>query len=295
MFRYLRVKKQPEKIASDLGQLSGEWLTRSAGVPITLRQINGLPENARRRAYRGLLPPSLLAKFDINPITWQGTGGEEQVRLRAEPDTGLTAISARTGEGADHEFLYLELQDTALNGINLNFLQLSDPAGPYYRTDYDENGKATLFGTVSRNLSAEEQARSAGLAPAQVRRGLGASGLILQQLEAFLVTCGHSAFFLEPLTYASAWVFERRGFAYVRGHKLMDDVHKEFQPGGRLHQTLDGSTPFRQPEQWASVRGRAWAIHDGVLDAVDAAWDGLRMVKRVGLHAGVETFPDAAY
>jgi hypothetical protein len=295
VFRYLRVKKQPDKIVSDLGQLSGEWLTRSAGVPITLRQINGLPENARRRAYRGLLPPSLLAKFDINPITWQGTGGEEQVRLRAEPDTGLTAVSVRTAEGAGHEFLYLELQDTSLNGINLNFLQLSDPAGPYYRTDYDEEGRATLFGTVSRNRAAEEEARSAGLAPAQVRRGLGASGLLLQQLEAFLVTCGHSAYFLEPLTYASAWVFERRGFAYVRGHKLMDDIHNEFQPGGRLHQALDGSTPFRRPEQWNSVRGRAWAIHDGVLDAVDATWDGLRMVKRVGLHAGVETFPDAAY
>ena len=50
--------------------------------------------------------------------------------------------------------------------------------------------------------------------------------------------------------FASAWVFERRGFAYVRGHKLMDDVHKEFQPSGRLHQALDGSTPFRQPGQW---------------------------------------------
>jgi len=90
-------------------------------------------------------------------------------------------------------------------------------------------------------------------------------------------------------------VFERRGFAYVRGHKLMDDIHKEFQPDGRLYQALDGSTPFRQPDQWSSVRGRAWAIHDGLLDAIDAEWDKLRMIKQVGRHADAETFPEATY
>ena len=51
----------------------------------------------------------------------------------------------------------------------------------------------------------------------------------------------------------------------------------------------------RQPEQWKTVRGRAWAIHDGILEVIDATWDNLRMVKRVGKHAGVETFPDAVY
>jgi hypothetical protein len=118
---------------------------------------------------------------------------------------------------------------------------------------------------------------------------------VLQQVETFLATCGHGAYFLEPMTYAAAWVFERRGFAYVRGHKLMDDIHREFQSGGRLCQALDGSTPFRQPDQWSTVRGRAWAIHDGVLDAIDAKWDKLRMIKRVGRHAGVATFPGSFY
>ena len=135
----------------------------------------------------------------------------------------------------------------------------------------------------------------AGLAPGQECQGLRASQQALQHLEAFLVTNGHTAYFLEPLTYASAWLFERRGFAYVRGHKLMDDIDQEFQPGGRLHQALDGSTPFRQPDQWSSVRGRAWAIHDGILETIGAGWDGLRMIKQAGRHAGVETFPQAAY
>jgi hypothetical protein len=75
----------------------------------------------------------------------------------------------------------------------------------------------------------------------------------------------------------------------------MEDIQREFQPGGRLHRALDGSTPFRQPGQWRSVRGRAWAIHDGVLAAIDAGWRELRMIKQVGRHAGVDTFPDAVY
>jgi hypothetical protein len=124
---------------------------------------------------------------------------------------------------------------------------------------------------------------------------LGGSRLVFEQIDAFLSMLGHRAYFLEPLTYASAWVFERRGFAYVRGHKLMDDIHREFQPGGKLDQCLDDGSPFRKRDQGGTVRGRAWAIHDGILDALDARWDNLRMVKQIGRQAGVETFSQAAY
>jgi len=275
--------------------LSGEWLRKSPDLPITIRQINRLPENAKRRVYRALLPPELLARFGVDPVTWQGADGNQHVMLKAEGETAVVSLSVRATSSADDEFFYLEISDSALNSPNVNFLLLSDPSCPRFCTDYGEGGSATLFGTVSRNLAAEEQAMQAGLAPAQVRQSLGASGMVMQQLEAFLVMCGHSAYFLEPLTYASAWLFERRGFAYVRGHKLMDDIHREFQPGGRLHEALDGGSPFRQPDQWRTVRGRAWAIHDGILQAIDARWDELRMVKQIGRRAGVETFPGAVY
>jgi hypothetical protein len=75
----------------------------------------------------------------------------------------------------------------------------------------------------------------------------------------------------------------------------MKTIDEEFQPGGRLHAALDGSTPFRQPDQWQTVRGRAWAIHDGILEAIGRRWDGLRMLRQLGRHAGVNTFPDAVY
>ena len=44
-----------------------------------------------------------------------------------------------------------------------------------------------------------------------------------------------------------------------------------------------------------TVRGRAWAIHDGILDALETRWDNVRMVKQIGRHAGVETYPQANY
>jgi hypothetical protein len=295
VFRNLRVKRQPEKYVPDSGKLSADWLVRNPDIPITLRQINGLPENAKKRTLRVLLPPTLLRRFGIDPVTWQGPDGDGHVTLTANAESGVTSIAVRERVSSRDEFFYLELEDTSMNGINLNFLLIRDPDGPCFGTDRDGEGNPTLFGTVHRNLAAEERAMKAGLAPAQVCQGLRASGQALQHLEAFLVTIGHSAYFLEPLTYASAWLFERKGFAYVRGHQLMDEISQEFQPGGRLYQALDGSTPFRQPEQGQTVRGRAWAIHDGILEATNATWDGLRMIKQVGRHAGVETFPHAAY
>ena len=264
-------------------------------MPIALRQINGLPDNVKLRVYRALLPPALLARFDIEPTTWRGPGGDQSVRLKAEPESGDIHISAKKGADDPDDFIRIELSDNPFNGVDLNFILLSDPTSAYFQTDFDDQGEPTLFGTARRNLAEEARAMQAGLAPAQVRASLGASRAVLEQLEAFLVTWGHRAYFAEPLTYASAWVFERRGFAYVRGHKLMDDIHKEFQPGGRLHAALDGSTPFRQPDQWRTVRGRAWAIHDGILADIDAQWSGLSMVKRVGRHAGVNALPGVEY
>ena len=195
----------------------------------------------------------------------------------------------------DDEFFALELADNSLNGIELNLIVLNDPTAPRYSIDQTEDGAPTMFGTLKRNLEVESQAMQSGLAPGQVRAGLRGSRLVFEQLDTFLSMLGHRAYFLEPLTYASAWVFERRGFAYVRGHKLMDDIHREFQPGGRLYQSLDDGAAFRKRDRAQTVRGRAWAIHDGVLDALDIRWDNLRMVKQIGRHAGVETFPQAIY
>jgi hypothetical protein len=295
MFRTLRLRLQPEKIVVDPARLSGEWLAENPHLPITLAQLNRLPENTRIRILRNLIPPSLLNQFEIDPITWKGPQGSKAVQIKTEHGTGVIRISVRTTPDSSGEFFCLEIADNAYNGIDLNLILLNTLNGECFGIDYDESGQPTLFGALRRNLSEEERALRAGLAPGQKRAGLGASRLVLENLDVFLATLGHRAYFLEPLTYASAWIFERRGFAYVRGHKLMDDIHKEFQPGGVLNQALDGSNPFRQADQWRSVRGRAWAIHDGILEVMGTRWDKLRMVKQVGAHAGVNTFPGYVY
>ncbi|HEJ84278.1 MAG TPA: hypothetical protein ENO25_06890 [Desulfobacteraceae bacterium] len=295
MFRKLRVKEQPQKIAPDLDDITIDQLIDDASIPVSLSVLNSLPENPKLRLYRTLLPVEVLASFDINPRTWKNPDKVTQVRLEALKDSSKVKISAWCGDSPEDEFFYLELADNPYNGIDLNFLIANNPFNQKFGIDLDSQGRETHFGTVYRNLEEEQKAMQAGLAPGQVREGLRCSRIILNHVESFLTMMAHRAFFLEPMTYVSAWLFEKRGFAYVQGHKLMDTVHKEFQPGGELHKALDGSTPFRQPDQWRTVRGRAWAIHDGILDVIDQKWDGLRMVKRIGRHAGVETFPGYLY
>lgn len=295
MLKYFRVKKQPEKVVPNLGAISLSLLESDANLPFTIRQLNNLPENVKQRVYRGLIPPALLTRFAVDPIQWTNTKKEPMVFLKAESNSEKVFITAQSSSNESDEFFALELADNSLNGIELNLVVLNDPTASRYSIDQTENGEPTMFGTLKRNLKAEEQALAAGLAPGQVRAGLGGSRSVFEQIDTFLSMLGHRAYFLEPLTYASAWVFERRGFAYVRGHKLMDDIHREFQPGGALYKCLDDGYSFRKRGQADTVRGRAWAIHDGILEAMDARWDNIRMVKQIGRHAGVETFPGAKY
>jgi hypothetical protein len=295
MLKYFRVKQQPEKVVPDLGAISLSLLERDGTLPFTIRQLNNLPEHVKRRLYRGLIPPALLTRFGIDPIQWTNVNKEQLVFLKAESNSEKVLITACNSPDPADEFFALELADNSLNGIELHLIVLNDPTASRYSIDETEDGAPTMFGTLKRNFKAEEQALQAGLAPGQVRVGLGGSRMVFEQIDTFLSLLGHRAYFLEPLTYASAWIFEQRGFAYVRGHKLMDDIHREFQPGGRLYECLDDGSTFRKPNQADTVRGRAWAIHDGILDALDVRWDKIRMVKQIGRHAGVETFPQAKY
>lgn len=293
MFRALRLRQEPVKVAPEPKALTLEAWMGDAQYPISIRTINSLPHDAKQRIYRMLVPPELLTRFGINPILWRGSG--HTVELYAPPDSSAVNISIVNPDDAHDAYFTLELKDNATNGIDLNLLLLNDPTAEKFGIDYDAEGKATEWGTLTRNRAEEERAMRAGLAPAQVRAGLGMSREVFDQLDVFLAFCSRQAISLEPLTYASAWIFEKRGFAYVRGHKLMNDIHREFQPGGKLYAALDNSTPFRQADAWRTVRGRAWAIQDGILEAIDERWRDLRMIKVIGKHAGVETFPGAVY
>jgi hypothetical protein len=187
---------------------------------------------------------------------------------------------------------YIHIMDTLNNQLMVLLATVNDPDAPRYDIDVNPEGASTELGTKSRNIPAEIAALRAGLAPGQVRRGLRVLRRVMPQFESFVHKMGHDIFFVEPLTYANAITFERYGFSYIRGYTRMVEIHRQFQPGGGLREKLDNSTPFRNPDHWRSVRGRAWAIHDGILEE---PLNGLQMYKRVGKHAEVNTFPDAIW
>jgi hypothetical protein len=295
MLKYLRKKRGEIETGPDPIELTRRKLEMEPDLPITLRSINDLHHNLKQRIYRTLIPQRFLFQFDVHPISWRGPDKETYVTMKAEPGWGKVYLEARSPFDPDDPFFLLEIEDSRFNRIDLNLVVLNDPTSERFYTDIDSEGRQTLFGTVRRNLAAEEKAMAAGLAPGQVRQGVRGLAEVLNQLETFMIALGHQSIGLEPLTYVSAWIFERRGFAYTQGHHLLDRIHQEFQPGGKLHAALDGSSPFRRPEQWETVRGRAWAIHDGVLEAIDQQWDQIRMIKQIGRNANVNTFPDARY
>jgi hypothetical protein len=284
--------KEPE---FDPATVSALRLMRDPDLAVPLRALNQFSPGAKKRLYRPLLPPELLVRFGINPITWRGPDGDNHVRLVAPEEKGLVKLEAYHRVDARDPFAYLELVDNNFNGINVVLVVINDPASPRFDTDISAEGERTLFGTVHRNREAEAAAMAAGLAPGQVHQGLRTTSLALQQLQGFLALLGHESFAAEPLTYATAILFESRGFSYMSGRRLMEEIDQEFQPRGRLHAALDGSNPFRQPGQAETIRGRAWAIHDGILEAIGKSWNNVRMVKRLGHDAGINTFPDAVY
>jgi hypothetical protein len=80
----------------------------------------------------------------------------------------------------------------------------------------------------------------------------------------------------------------------------MKRIHELFQPGGKLFDKLDHSTPFRKAEFASTVRGRSWAIHDGILldsedDLLEEGWESPVMYRMVGKPRGMITFPDPVY
>ena len=258
----------------------------------SLRQINELPTEVKEGLYRRLLPESLLTDYGINPETLCDAQGNRLVTFTCPEGSRLVEIDVRPEAGFPDPMLYVELSDTRLNQIDVVLFVVNDPEAERFETDRDWRGERTKFGTLRRNIPEEVRAMEAGLAPGQVRRGLRLSRTLTPLFEEFVRCLGHDYYLMEPLAYHNAILFERLGCNYVQGLRKMQWIQMAFQPGGPLHDKLDSSTPFRRPDAWRSVRGRSWAIHDGILGA---PWHGIKMYKRVNHHAEVDTFPGGDY
>ncbi len=252
--------------------------------------------------YRLLIPPSLFKRLQIHPLTFTDYEGRRRLaRFYCPPreDTVLIEIKRRP---EDPDPVYsIQVSDTFdFTQLNWDFLIINDPDGKRFHIDTDDQGRDTLWGRASRNIAEERRALDAGLAPGQVRRGLKVTREALAGLEYFARILGIQSIFLEALFYHNAIAFERYGFTYFEGFKRMQRIHQLFQPGGKLFQKLDGTTPFRQPGFAKTIRGRSWAIHDGVLgeiddEVLDEGWISPKMYLMVDQPRSVSTFPDAVY
>jgi hypothetical protein len=173
--------------------------------------------------------------------------------------------------------------------MELSFCIIADPDAPRFDVDVDAAGRDNWFASMGRNIPEELRSMKAGLFPNQVRRGMRMFSEFFPLFERFVDSLGIDIITAEPLTYDNAIRYENYGFDYLTGQTLMRRINEAFRPGGTLHSRLDGSTPFRMPGMERTVRGRSWAIHDGILDE---PWDDVRIYKTVGECAGVNTFPE---
>lgn len=268
-----------------------------AGEQLTaLTHINALEVPEKEALYRGLIPPRLL---QLLAIPFQGdTSG--RISIIAPEGLSLARIEVRVNPAERRTVFFLDIAETHYHQMELSFCIINDPGAPRFAVDIDENGNDNCFCTLGRNIPEEIRAMAAGLYPNQTSRGLRMFGEFFQTFERFVDSLGMEMITAEPLTYDNAVRYERFGFDYLSGRRMMQEIDREFRPGGILFRKLDGSTPFRQPGMERTVHGRSWAIHDGILDEpweeltineiLDAPWEDVKIYRMIGQPASVRTF-----
>ena len=259
----------------------------------SIYEINHLTPEERSKLYRGLIPPPVFSLFGIDRNTLLNREGDKVVQLHTPETHGFASIDVKWRPEDQDSVFFLQISDTPfMDNLELSFVVINDLRGKRFQIDLDTRGKDTLFGTAGRNVAEEERAMRAGLAPGQVRPGLKLLREFVPLLERFASRLGTSIISAEALFYHNAVQYERNGFGYLEGRKQMEEIDREFLPGGKLYERLDGSTAFRLKGVEKSVRGRSWAIQDGILGG---PWVSPKIYKPVGKLVGVNTFHGQEY
>ena len=257
----------------------------------SIATLNQLPDDEKLAIYSRFIPQEMLERFNLSP-DFKDDQGNNLLLLKCRPGSTDSVLDLRDSVGAEDPLLYVHLTDTMNGQIHVLLYIVNDPDSPRFDVDKMPDGTHTEFGIYRRNLDAEVEALEAGLAPGQVRRGLRMLNCAVSAFEDFVDYLGHEVYFLDPLAYHNAIVFERYGFNYQQGRQKMERIHTGFSTDGEFLLLLDGSSAFRQPEFSRSIRGRSWAVHDGILGE---PYTDIIMYKTLGLDAGVSTFPDAEW
>jgi hypothetical protein len=260
-------------------------------TPSTIMGINRLPDEEKQEIYSRLIPQKLIERFKIAP-PFLDQEGNQLLTLRCKTGGPSIEMSLKHRVDFPDPILYGHLTDTITGNIHILLYILNDPEAPRFDVDRMPDGRPTVFGTQFRNLPAEKAAMEAGLAPGQIRRGLRMLWDAITGFEMFIDSLGQVVFFAEPLYYHTAVLFERYGFAYQKGRKLMERIQSGFSPGGDLLWRLDQSTPFRVVEAANQIRLRSWAVHDGLLGE---PFTDVTMYKHVGKSANIDTSHNCAW
>ena len=256
--------------------------------PFTIGSINKLSEAEKRDMYSRYIPPELIEKYHLGNLAENGN----ELRFHFAEGSSDVEMMLYHEVGFPDPILYAHLADSMNGQIFILLYILNNPASPRFDVDKMPDGSPTRFGIQKRNVDAERSAMEAGLAPGQVRRGLRSLRSAIRAFEDFMTYLKHDMYYIEPLYYHNAVIFERYGFSYQTGKKLMSQIHDGFAEGGVLHQRLNDSSPFRSPSAANSVRLRSWAIHDGILGE---PFTKVTMYKRVGVSANISTTPDCEW
>jgi len=253
--------------------------------PTTITGINRLPVSEKREIYARMIPPGLIDHFNL-PADYIDQDGNDLLSFKYSPGSPSVEMSLKHKIDFPDPIQYGHLTDTLNGQIHVLLYILNDPKSERYNVDQLPDGQKTSFGTRERNLEAEAAALIAGLAPGQVRRGLRMLSQVIISFETFVTSIKQDIYFIEPLYYHNAVIFEKYGFAYQKGRKLMERIQSGFSPGGDLNEKLDPSKVFRQTWSADSIRLRSWAVHDDILDE---PFSGVTMYKYVGKTANVST------
>ncbi len=257
--------------------------------PDSVRGLLALSDPDLTRHLNELVPPQLLAHFSLAEARSWVREGRGPYRIAEAPGVGTLRLQVWPLPGCPDPALDLELVDTYLGHLEASWIVLNDVSGPRFDVDRDPRGALLPLGAQARNLGEEIRALKAGLAPNQVRPGLGAFRELIRRVETLAVTLGRELLYVSPLAYHNAVQYERYGFTYASGQDEVAWIQQEFQPGGALRRRMDGSRPFRMPWMADTVRGRSWAIRDGVLGR---RWTAHKMYKIPGHDFATVTCPD---
>jgi hypothetical protein len=254
---------------------------------VSILELSRISENGREELLKLLIPNGIFVRYNISKETLLNKEGERVVAFYYPESHYWVSIRVKRRLKDKDCILEVDLEHTPTHQLELSFIMINDLDGERFYLDVDEHGKKTIFGTVRRNIKEEIRAMEAGLAPFQIRKGLGLFRDFKLCLEDFAKNVDYQMIFTYPLGYHNAIHYERHGFGYVTKKAWMEEINGRFHEGGDLYEKLDGSSPFRRRGMEKTPIGRSWAIYDGILGE---PFRDVKMVKIVGKDFHVSTF-----